>query len=478
MATAAIMAVITARLLAAGEIAPDAAAAEPVAPVTVLAPLSEQADEPPACDVPDRPPDPRCGDSLDGRAPPAPSTGRKAARALLAPPRAVAGVVFWPLVKGTSAAERYDVMPWLTAITTTDDGKVGVRPEVQYASGFAPSVGARFFYRRLPGAGSELDARFKAGGAHVWHGALGLAGPDWLGLSVGALWDRRSDRLFAGIGTPAPGAPAPVSARYRGDIYRLEARWRALRAGPMLLTLAAGGEGRTYAADDLRGGPSIADAFGAAPEVCAARGLPAPCVDLARVPGFEGSRQKLYERARLALDLRPSTRDASGVELGVEGTFTQGIAGHPGHHARLGFDATGAIGGIDRVLLLRLAGAAVEPIGSAPVPFDDLVSPTGVLWMRGLPEGLLRDRSGAVATLEYRWLISSALDASLFVDEGATAGAWFAGLAPGDFRTSVGLGLRMHRPGPRDWEDRLEQGVQVAYSRGYGVRILLSAAKF
>ena len=76
-------------------------------------------------------------------------------------------------------------------------------------------------------------------------------------------------------------------------------------------------------------------------------------------------------------------------------------------------------------------------------------------------------------------LISSALDASLFIDESAVASAWFAGLAPDAFRTSVGVGLRFYRRGfPRYWDESLQNGVQLAFSRGMGVRLLLTAAVF
>ena len=109
---------------------------------------------------------------------------------------------------GRRAAPRF---PWLHAITTSDDGKVGVRPEIQYATGFTPSVGGHLFYRRLPDPTSEVAASFRAGSSEVMHGELSLRGPRWLGLTVGGLWDRRDDRLFAGIGNPAPGAPPPSS---------------------------------------------------------------------------------------------------------------------------------------------------------------------------------------------------------------------------------------------------------------------------
>jgi hypothetical protein len=397
----------------------------------------------------------------------------------LTPPRAAARLVLLPVVEATAAAERHDVFPWLRAVTTSDDGKVGVRPEIQYATSFVPSVGLRLFYRRLPDPTSEVTGLFKAGSTNIVHAEVAVRGPRWLGLMLGAMWDRRDDRLFAGIGNPPRGAAAPVHARYRGDIYRAEALWLTPRAGPLTLTLRAGVEGREYDSDDVRGGPSIAVAYGAPPASCALRGLASPCTDPLLVPGFEIDRRLLYERARLALDLRPAARDASGVEVGLEGAFMQGLVADPSRHVRIGFDAVGEIGGVDRALLLKLVAAVVEPVGPAPIPFDELISPTGGAGMRGFADGLLRDRSGLVGTAEYRWLISSMIDALLFVDEGAVAGPWFGGLAPADFHTTVGAGLRFYGSTlARYWAEPAGQGVQIAYARGQGIRLLLTAALF
>ena len=459
------------------QVPPDATGAEPVTPVPAAA--APAALEPAACDEPGRAPDPRCNDNLDGRAPPAASPARQAARAVLAPPRAAARLVLLPVVEGTEAAERHNIFPWLRALTTSDDGKVGVRPDIQYATGFVPSVGFLLFYRRLPVPTSEVTARFKAGSADVLRAEIALRGPRWLGLMLGAFLDRRDDRLFAGIGNPAPGAPRPIESRYRGDIYRAEALWLTPTGGPLTLTLRAGFEGREYDADDVRGGPSIAQVYGAPPASCAARGQPIPCTDPALVPEFDTDRRLLYERARLALDLRPSARDGHGVELGLEGAMYHGIVADPSRYARLSFDGVAAFGGVDRTLLLRFAAAVVEPVGRAPVPFDDLISPTGGMWIRGLPDGLLRDRSGLVGTAEYRWLISSAIDATLFVDEGAVAGPWFGGLEGEDFHTSIGAGLRIYGGTlPRYWDETAHQGVQIAYAPGRSVRLLLTAALF
>jgi hypothetical protein len=436
--------------------------------------------EPPACDAADRAPDPRCNDNLDGRETPESSAARRAARAVLTPPRAAARLVLLPVVEGTEAAERHQIFPWLRAVTTSDDGKIGVRPEIQYASGFVPSVGFLFFDRRLPDPTSEVTARLKAGSTQIVHAEVAARAPHWLGLIVGAMWDRRDDRLFAGIGNPPDGELPAVHSRYRGDIYRGEMLWYTPGGGPLTLTLRAGVERRDYHADDVRGGPSIALAFGASPASCLARGQAIPCTDPALVPGFDGDRRLLYERARLALDLRRLGRDASGVELGLEGGVSQGLAADPSRYARLGFDGVAQIGGSDRALLLRLIAGVVEPIGPAPVPFDELISPCGGAGLRGLPDGLLRDRSGLVGTAEYRWLISSAIDASLFVDEGAVAGPWFASLRLPNFHTSIGAGLRFFPSDrPRYWEQTASrQGIQVAWTPGDSVRLLLTAALF
>jgi len=460
---------------------PDATgAAPPVEPLGGAAAEPADAAQPPACGVPGQAPDPRCNDNLDGRAPPpASSPAREAAQVVLTPPRAAARLVLLPVVEATEATERHHVFPWLRAITTSDDGKLGVRPELQYATGFVPSVGARLFYKRLPDPTSEVVASFRAGSPEIMHGELALHGPRWLGLTLGGLWDRRDDRLFAGIGNPAPGAAPFVQSRYRGDIYRAEALWLTPGSSPLKLTLRAGVEARGYGIDSVRGGPSIAAVYGAPPASCAARGVPSPCTDAAEVPLFEIHRRQLYQSARLALDMRPGGRDRSGVEFGLDGTILHGIADDPSGLTRLGFDAVGAIGGGDRVLLLRYVAAVVEPLGLVPVPFDELISPCGNHGMRGLPDGLLRDRSGMVATAEYRWLISSGIDASLFLDEGAVAGPWFEGLDGGHFHTTIGVGLRFYRQvEARYWDDPTKSGLQLAWDPGHDIRLLLTVASF
>src|SRR5207247_7554910 len=71
-----------------------------------------------------RSPDPRCGETLDGRAPAQPSMARKVGQAALTVPRLATQVALWPVVKTEDAAENYHLRDWMQAILTTDDGKV------------------------------------------------------------------------------------------------------------------------------------------------------------------------------------------------------------------------------------------------------------------------------------------------------------------------------------------------------------------
>jgi hypothetical protein len=435
----------------------------------------------PECDEPDRPPDPRCGDSLDGRAPP-PATGSSAGRAVLALPHLASQVVFWPILKTSAFVERNKLPQWLRAVTTSDDGLVGVRPELQYVTGFLPSVGLHVFYGRLPGRSQAL-ARFRTAGPDVILGEARLRGPPRWGLEIGGAWIRRRDRLFAGIGPASRDDLAAAGrgvARYAADVGVVEASWSSPGDRLFQFGLGADVEWRNYGTDDVRGGPSVAELYGASPASCAARGLPEPCVDLVLVPGFD-ARSVARQRGRVALDLRNAGRDASGLVIALDAAHTRGILGDGAHHGRLALETVLALGGRDRALILRGVAAVVEPLGSGFVPFDDLISPSGATGMRGFPVGRFRDRSGIVGTVEWRWLVSSLVDASLFTDAGTVAGPWFAGLRWGNVFPSFGAGLRLFKlEDPRYWKAEPPLfGIQIAYApEEPSVRLLLTAAAF
>ena len=406
-------------------------------------------------------------------------TDRELPRQLLAGPRLVSRLVFWPIVRVSDVFEYHHVGGRMTAIFTSDDGRVGVRPELYYATGFRPTGGARFFYRRLPGA-SELALRLNAGPSAL-SGELTLRTPAWLGLFGRARWDRRDDWLFAGIGAVDEDeleAEGHGLSRYAATEWLGEVGWSRALIGPVLALLSGDVIHRDYGDQDVSDGDSINQLYGLPPAECAVRGLPPGCVDPALVPGFNQGRRLLRAGAGVTLDLMGEGRHASGLRLSLSSRYAHGIAGDASRHLRLEGDAVVSIGGLDRALLLRLQAGNVEPLGSAPVPFDELMSPSGWDGIRGFPKGRFRGPSGLVGSAEYRWLISFNLDASLFVDAGTVAGERFAELGDARLFPSVGVGLRVHQRVAPHWNAVPDTGAQLAYAPGGGLRLLLTLAAF
>jgi hypothetical protein len=453
-------------------------------PPAAPAPPPADDSEPPTCDPsvagPDaRPPDPRCHEALDGRV--AAGTPVSVPRVLLFPPQMLARAVFWPIVKAGDFIEYHKVLWWMDALLTTDDRLIGLRPELQYSTGFISTFGARLFDRRLPLPGSEAVLRYRGGGATTMLAEGSLSGPAWLGLALHASWNRRPDRLFAGIG-PATLAQLVADGRgvgrYASDAWVAEGRW--LRPLPLHLaaTLLGDVQRRDYRAAGASGGPSIASFYGLPPADCTGLGLPDGCVDPALVPGFDRGLRIFHAGAGLSLDLRDRARDGSGVTLAVEGRYGQGLGGDPSRHLRLAAEIVVALGGHDRELLIRGRGEMVERLGASAVPFEELVLPAGQAGMRGMPDGRFRGPSGIVGSVEYRWFIAYNLDAFLFADAGTVAGTRFSGLASGPVYPSFGFGIRRLQPTMHYWEAPLLDGVQIAYATEPGLRLMFSVAAF
>ena len=443
--------------------------------------LAEPTVDPCAAPDGDRAPDPRCSETLDGRAPAEPSAARKAGQAALAVPRVATQAVFWPIVKTSDALENYHVVDWARAILTTDDGLVGVRPEIQYSTSFVASGGLRLFYRRLPGPGSEIMLRARTAGPAVMLGQLGLRGPNRSGLSLLATYDRRNDRLFAGMGPRTEAdllAAGEGHARYASDTLGAELRWSRRFPLRLVASAYADAQRRDYRAGGVTGGPSVNNTFGLAPDECAARGLAAPCVDEDAMPGFNRGLRIAHIGAGLMLDLRSPARDGRGFSIATDATVARGVAGDPSRHATLLAESVGAFGGDDRVFFLRARAVTVERLSAAPVPFEELFVPSGLYDMRGFATGRLRGDSGLVGSAEYRWYISANLDATLFADVGTVAGPRFSNIDWNRWFPSFGLGFRYYRPEGAYWDARAQDGVQIAYAPEGGLRLLFSMAAF
>ena len=396
-------------------------------------------------------------------------------------PRVTARAALWPFAKSAEVIEANHLQDWLDDLLTSDDQLFGVRPVLTYATGFLPSAGLRAFYNRLPGAGSGLAAHFQTAGPSVLLGELSGTAPTWTGLSLHLFANRRDDRLFAGIG---PNSEAALSAAGRGqarfasDIFSADARW--LRPLPARFQIVLHGDlqRRDYRAAGVRGGPSVAELYGAETPQCVGGGAGAnACVDDLLVPGFARGLRIAHAGAGVAWNQRDRARDGSGVDLSLDATMGQGIASDPSRHLTLSGETTLALGGGDRLLLLRGRAAMVRNLGSEPVPFEELVSPSGNAGMRGFPEGRFRGPSGVVGTAEYRWYVSHDVDASLFSDVGTVAGPGFSHLAERWF-PDVGFGLRLYAVPDEYWKGSLYTGAQIVYAPDGGVRLLVAVAAF
>ncbi len=427
----------------------------------------------------ERAPDPRCGEALDGRIPEDPPL--TVTRAALAVPRLATQAFFWPVVETSDVVEHYQLIDWMDAILTTDDGLVGVRPIIHYSTSFLPSGGARFFYDRLPGAGSEIAGQFQTAGPQVLFAELDLRTSRRIGLAFSATWSRRDDYLFAGSGPNSVSdlqAAGESSARYGSDRYGAAVRWT--RPLPRSLVAYAHGDlqWRDYEANAVSGGPSVTELYGLSPAACAALGQPGPCVDPGQLPGFYQGLRVVHAGAGLGLGLRAPGRERHGASLIFDTNVAQGVAGDPSHHATFSADGVVAVGGANRSLVLRGRAAMVEPLGDAPIPFEELISPSGDNGMRGFPDGRFRGDSGLVGTAEYRWYIASYLDAKLFTDVGTVAGRRFTGIDWDRWFPTFGIGFRLFKTDGPYWDAIARDEIQFAYAPDNGLRVILSMTAF
>jgi hypothetical protein len=430
----------------------------------------------------DRAPDLRCGEALDGREAAPPTVARQASRVALWVPRAASAGFFWPIVETSDAYEAHHVGDWLQAWLTSDDGKVGVRPMLTYATGFLPTAGLRVFDRRLPGPGTSVGASFQTAGPSVLMGELTATGPAPTGLSFRGIANRRDDRLFAGIGALGASDLAArgwSTSRFASDIFSAELRWSRLLPAHFGVVAHGDLERRDYRADGVRAGPSVADVFALQTPACMTAAAPTnACVDPALVPGFASGLRLAHAGAGALWNLRSRARDGTGATVALDATAAQGLAGDPSRHVTFSGETVLALGFTDRQLLLRGRAAMVDALGAAPIPFEELVMVSGNNGMRGFPDGRFRGPSGLVATAEYRWYVGQYVDASLFSDVGTVAGPNFSELSRARWFPSFGVGLRFfHVPGEY-WEGTLQTGVQLTYAPDSGFRFILAVATF
>ena len=234
--------------------------------------------------------------------------------------------------------------------------------------------------QRAPSLGSRRAS------PNIVHAEISARGPHWLGLILGAMWDRRDDRLYAGIGNPRAGRAGAGRGHATGRHTGAEALSVTAPAADADLARRRRGarvRRRRRARRPVRWRTPTAPRPPRARRSASRARAPIPC----SVPGFNVDRRLLSPAGapRAGPAARRARRQRRRAWPG-RGRHAWG-RGRSQPQARLGFDGVAQIGGIDHALLLRFVAAAVEPLGGAPVPFDEMVSPTGGNGSAACPTG-------------------------------------------------------------------------------------------
>ncbi len=390
-----------------------------------LAPTAH-ADETPKREIPD----------YAGRPAPAPTPGEVA----LWVPRVVFSPVYFtteflirrPLGALVVAAERGNVPTVLyDFFAFGPDHKAGIAPTAFFDFGFNPSVGVYAFWDDAGFKGNDLRLHFSVwpddwlGGSVVER--IRFHDKDTLTLSFAGL--RRPDFTFFGTG---PSSLESSRSRYGKDqldgAALIDFRpWRAsnIAAGVGVRTA------RFY--DGHYGGDSGIERQARS----GAFALP---------DGYRSGYTGEINTVQLALDSRqPFPEEGSGFRIEAQADQGSDFSPSPGSGwIRYGGAAGGFLdlNGHRRVVSLSVQALFADPLGDQPVPFTELVTFGGdKAPMPGFFQGRMIDRSGAVATLRYRWPIAPFVDGSLQTAVGNVFGEHLAGFDTRLTRLSAALGI-------------------------------------
>jgi len=315
------------------------------------------------------------------------------------------------------------------ALTFGPNREGGIYPTFLIDFGLRPSIGFHLFWGFLSvGNRVSLDA---AWGGSQWYTVAIADRQDFSpneSLITELRWDRRPDNLYYGVG---PEVSDNLRSRVGTDVLEGSLTWRRVLGQT---TLRARGSVRRLDFKDFTccGDPALRERV--------ERGeLPPP-------PGY----QQPYTPATLELGAvldtrRPESPNQSGWRVAVGAAPSIDLQ-RGGQLSWIryggGVEANWDVTGNGRVVSLGLTTAFVDPLGSDPVPFTELVMLGGNEPFTGYLPGRVRDRSALVAQLGWHWPVFSYLDGVLAVSFGNVFGKHLEGFDVGLLRLSAELGLR------------------------------------
>lgn len=421
---------------------------------------------------PGPPPDPSSGESFDGRThgPGWRDDALLVPRLVLAVPRLVLRLVWWPIGAAVRFVEARQIHRKVYAALTSEDGLTGVVPVFDVVTGLRSTFGLTYFNERALGPGTELRVSLLGS-----FGDIFLAGarvrPTRASRAVeyigGVAFAHRDDFLFTGIGFEQ--ARTLPQTRYQADVLDVENEVR-LRLSPAV-SLYFGG---IFGLRNFGNGAQIGDELPIARVYCR-RVLEQFCselqIDEALVPGFTNGTRFLRGAVALRVDTHDVPhRPASGAFLWLGADYSHGLGStDPSSYLRAYGDLGAALDlwQRSRILVVRVSVAMAVPLGDAPVPFSELPTLGGPDSLRGARLWRFRDFSSLLASVEYRWPVWMWADAVLFADYGGVFAKNFSNFSFDFMVPAVGVGIRVRTA------RRFFARLQLAYGWGEGWQLSL-----
>ncbi|MBX3160723.1 MAG: BamA/TamA family outer membrane protein [Deltaproteobacteria bacterium] len=370
------------------------------------------------------------------------SAGRKVARTVLWVPRAFWELAMAPLRGTLWLNGRYELVARLQQ-DFLFGGYLVISPFVRHESGYGFTLGAQVAAYFEDGPEVRLTGGYGGSfqnlvGASVRWRSLG----ERLTLRLDGIYEKRQRDRFFGLGNDPHeierGAPldALTSPIARESFYRRRIE-RAIVSADLRVA------GKLH----LRGGVSFADVLiepteeGVGPPITVAF-IPSTLIGL---PDY----RSVYGEVGVMWDSRGPTNGWQPVQLVTSGALVAAYAGLQDtdvgpefwrYALDLQYFIPLAVG--PRSLSLRFHGEGVTGERDE-VPFTELPSLGGAVYLRGYLLERFRDRVAAVATAEYQWDLSRALHASVFGDVGRVYPG-LDDLTLDGLRFGFGIALEMH----------------------------------
>jgi Omp85 superfamily domain len=437
--------------------APAAAPAAPTAPAAATEPAPPSAGEPAPSPGLAPPPNPAAGERPDGRLDPLPKRRwRLVPEILLAPLRGIFWVIRLPTEPALKAEDRHHPFARFLSWITWSDGQRGLRPAFSFSTVFIPEFGLSYFDNLSLGVDTRLNLTATVGGGRYVSAAFSAEPTRTyapVGVTFDAVFDRRADLLFNGLGNHTY-SNFPTS-RYLMNALEVRVAVR-LRLLPWLAAFGAVSTGlkRFGNGQNIGGDPEIFTVY-----------------DPTTIQGFSDGTTFIRSAVGLVLDARDQVgRTAAGVVGSVVFDWTEGIHNDRASYPRL----RGSLGvpinlwRHTHVLWLGGAFAMAWNHDDTLVPFSELPTLGGPDTLRGFRRDDFRDYTSLFFTAEYRWPVSMWLDAALFVDYGGVFAENFDHFGARRMQPDLGVALRLLSTG------HFYMRMQLGYGFGEGVNFSVS----